>query len=453
MGKNEYQTGPRHGAARNGAGSSRRQGQSTARHGTGSRGTGASRPRREPLQDNYYYEEPPRGWQEGDSFQDISSYSSPAKRRADQRAMEEERAASRRRSSGRQSREISSGRPQKKRASWGKRIALTCLALVVLLGAGVVYLFGSLLSGLTMTTITSDPDALGIQTGVQSDPKIINVALFGLDAREEGETSRSDVVMILTVDKRHHTLKLTSILRDSEVYIDGYGWDKITHAYAYGGPELAIRTINQNFNLDIQDDVSVDFYQMADIVDAFGGVEMDLTAEEAAALNENLWNLEQETPGTVTYGDYIPSTDGTVQLVYGEYQAGTYHLTGNAAVAYARIRYIDSDDVRASRQQKVLSALLYQLKKKNIFQYPSLIRKVSSLCETSLDVGNMLGMAPILLGGLKLETLSIPGEEEQAYGAYLDSGAWVYEYDLTAASQHINRFIYEEESPYYTGAE
>ena len=58
--------------------------------------------------------------------------------------------------------------------------------------------------------------------------------------------------MVLSVDKRHHTLKLTSILRDSEVAIEGYGYDKITHAYAYGGPELAIKTINQNFNLDIQ---------------------------------------------------------------------------------------------------------------------------------------------------------------------------------------------------------
>ena len=101
----------------------------------------------------------------------------------------------------------------------------------------------------------------------------------------------------------------------------------------------------------------------------------------------------------------------------------------------------------------MLSALLHQLKRKSIFQYPSLIRKVSGLCETSLGVGDMLGMAPILFSGMKLDTLSIPGEEEQAYGAYLDSGAWVYEYDLTAASQHINRFIYEEGSPYYTGAE
>ncbi len=212
-----------------------------------------------------------------------------------------------------------------------------------------------MLSGLTMTSISKDSDSLGIQSGAFSDSRIVNIALFGLDAREDTDSGRSDVVMVLSVDKRHHTLKLTSILRDSEVAIEGYGYDKITHAYAYGGPELAIKTINQNFNLDIKNYVTVNFHQMADIVDAFGGVDMDLTAEEAAALNENLWNLEQETPGTVTYGDYIPSTDGTVQLVYGEYQAGTYHLTGNHAVAYARIRYIDSDDVRASRQQKVLS--------------------------------------------------------------------------------------------------
>ena len=82
------------------------------------------------------------------------------------------------------------------------------------------------------------------------------------------------------MDNRRGTLKLTSILRDSQVYIEGYGYDKATHAYAYGGPELAVRTLNQTFHLDITDYVTVNFGEMAQIVDAFGGVEISLTADE-----------------------------------------------------------------------------------------------------------------------------------------------------------------------------
>ena len=450
MGKNEYDNGPRHGAPRRSRGNSRASG-TNASSGS-SRSRSGTRPRREPLRDNYYYEEPSPGWKEGDGFQDISSYSSPAKRKADQRALEEERRAYNSRSSRSKNKSqdiYSSSRGGKKprKGSLGKKIAAVFLVLVLVVAGSMVYM----LSGLTMTSLTKDPDALGIQSGAMSDPQIVNIALFGLDSREESDTGRSDVLMVLSVDKRHHTLKLTSILRDSEVAIEGYGYDKITHAYAYGGPELAIKTVNENFNLDIKNYVTVNFYQMAEIVDAFGGVDLDLTADEVYQLNENLWNLSQESPGKITSKDFIPNVNGEIDLINGPYQDGSYHLNGNQAVAYARIRHIDSDNVRASRQQQVLSALLKSLKKKNIFQYPGLIRKVSTMCETSMNVGDMLGLMPILLGGLNLETLSIPGEEEQAYGATLDNGAWVYEYDLTAASQHINRFIYEEESPYYTG--
>ena len=250
MGTNDYQKGPRHGASRSGS--------------TGKRSSGASRPRREPLQDNYYYEAPPRGWKEGDAFQDISSYSSPAKRRADQKAMEEQRRSAQR-SGGRRpqksssqdiysnSRPVKKGRP--KRWGVGKTIVALVLVLVIAVGGSVAYM----LSGLTMTSIPKSDSALGIQAGAMSDAQITNIALFGLDSREDGNTGRSDVVMVLSVDRRHHALKLTSILRDSEVSIEGYGYDKITHAYAYGGPELAIKTLNQNFNLDIRNYVTVNF--------------------------------------------------------------------------------------------------------------------------------------------------------------------------------------------------
>ena len=155
MGTNDYQKGPRHGASQSGS--------------TGRRSSGASRPRREPLQDNYYYEAPPRGWKEGDAFQDISSYSSPEKRRADQKAMEDQRRSAQRASgrnagkSGKNSQDIySSSRPvRRKKGSIGKKIVAVLLVLVVVLAGSLVYM----LSGLTMTSISKDSGSLGIQSG------------------------------------------------------------------------------------------------------------------------------------------------------------------------------------------------------------------------------------------------------------------------------------------------
>lgn len=425
MGYRDYENTPRHSGNRSTRGDSRRpaSSRSSSRNRSSSRSS-TSRPRREELRDNYYYEEPPRNWREGDQFQDISSYSSPRKRREDQRTME-----SQRRSGGR-----------KKKGSLGRKIAVTFLVLLILIGGGLFYVFGYLLNGLTMTTITKDPAELGIQDGVMSDSKITNIALFGLDARENEDVGRSDALMILTVDQRHGKLKITSILRDSEVNIDGYGSDKITHAYAYGGPELAIKTLNQNYNLDIEDYVTVNFIQMAEIVDAFGGVEINVTDDEMTEINNNLAMQQAESAdANIVDSDYLS-------------QSGDLLLNGNQAVAYARIRHLDSDDVRASRQQEVLMGLVKRLKSKNILEYPNLIRKVMPMCETSLDFGDIMGMAPFMLTNFEMETMSIPGDEEQPYGAYNDAGAWVYRYDIAAASQHISRFIYEEDSPYYTGS-
>ena len=341
------------------------------RHSAAPREEQTSRRRREPLNDQYYYEEPPRGWS-GD-FEDISSYSSDRKRREDQRTLRQQQ-----RSTSQPPRKT-----KKKRGGAGRKAGLALLVVLVLVGAGCLYVFGFLLRGLTVTSISDDPSALGIQAGAFSDPQIQNIALFGVDAREEDDdTGRSDSLMILTVDKRHNKLKLTSILRDSEVQIEGYGSDKITHAYAYGGPELAIKTLNQNFYLDIQDYVTVNFFQMAKIVDAFGGVDLTITEDEMHEINNNLTALYLESEDfSLSDSDYL-------------HEYGEVHLTGKQAVAYARIRHLDSDNVRASRQQQVLEALVQSLKQKNPLEYLIIAPQILPMCETSLSFGDILPMAP-----------------------------------------------------------
>ena len=426
--------------------------------------------RREPLRDNYYYEQPPRHSREpmefedissssqgGGEFQDISSYSSDRQRQQDQRELRQasRQAASQSHPARSRGEQAWSGAPQgretprKPRKSAGRRVLSLALAVLVVALVGLAGAFLFVLSGLRVSPLSGD---LADGGSAYSDSRVKNIALFGVDARDDSNEGRSDVLAILTVDNRRGTLKLTSILRDSQVYIEGYGYDKATHAYAYGGPELAVRTVNQTFHLDITDYVTVNFGEMAQIVDAFGGVEIALTADEKREINRNLWNLSVETEGLIKGTDYLADANGqVVDLLGSTYSDSVELLNGNQAVAYGRIREIDSDDARVSRQQQVLQALVAQLKKKNIFQYPGLLREVATHCETSLGAGELLSLSPIVLRGLRLETLSIPGAEEAPSGSYTESGAWVYVYDTEQAAQHISRFIYEEDSPYWNG--
>ena len=380
---------------------------------------GKSNRRKEPLRDNYTYEEPARGEQ----FEDMESYSSTKQRKNDRKELE---------------------RQKKQKMSRGKKAAIIITVIVlVLAAAGAVayfYLFGYVLKDLTIEPITKDKAELGINSQVQTDTSIKNIALFGLDARDDEFEGRSDCIIILSIDNKHGKIKMASILRDSNVSMrmtDSYGNyyytdDKITHAYFFGGPELAVNTLNRNFSLDIEDYVTVNFIKMAEIIDACGGVRLNISYSEMLEINSNLdLQLNESIDANISYSDYL-------------YEDGDVLLNGNQAVAYARIRHLDSDDMRASRQQNVLKALLEQARGKSKLEYPELIRKLMPMCKTSLDFADIVSMVPIMLTDFKIETISIPGEEENPGGGLNSRGGWVYLYDLETAAQHINRFIYEE---------
>lgn len=356
-------------------------------------------------------------------------------------------------------------------------IAVFFCLLFILCGSGLVYVSTNLLANLTTTSIAKDNDSLGIDTeNIVMDSSIKNIALFGVDSRNGDFTGLSDVIMILSVDGVHGKLKLTSILRDSELSINGETLNgdyvnytaKINNAYRLGGPELAIRTLNRNFGLDIREYVTVNFANMAAIVDAFGGVDMELTAEEVGAINDNLWALSQEVEdqkerdmanGTYeeqTYSeikstDYFPDVNGEINIAYGEYEGGTYHLNGNQAVAYGRIRYVDSDWGRVERQQKVFSALVGKVTELSWSDYPSLIQQMMPYCETNLDLTDVMGLAPILLTDFTISSISVPNAdyETDLFSDYDSSDAYRMIYDATGAAQRISAFIYEESSPYW----
>ena len=199
--------------------------------------------------------------------------------------------------------------------------------------------------------------------------EIINIALFGLDTRDmDSNKGRSDAILVVTADTIHNKIKVTSFARDSYVYVEGYGNTKLTHAYIYGGPQLAIKTLNQNFGLNIKDFVTVNFSQLADIIDFLGGVTVNVTEDELEVMQayfEELNNIGVETESLTETGDVL--------------------LTGGQAVAYSRNRYTGSDVDRMNRQYEVLLAMAASAKNLKVTQYDDLVKMVLSESTTSFD--------------------------------------------------------------------
>ncbi len=318
--------------------------------------------------------------------------------------------------------EAEKGKEKKKKSRW-KKVLIGVLSALLVVAGGIFCAAWYFLGDLNIdTNFPKSDDELGVVSKEEQEDSITNIALYGIDSRTHDDQGHADATMILSVDKKHNKLKLISILRDTQVEIEGYGKAKITTSYWWGGAPLAIKTLNQNFDMNVRDYVRVNFDQLADLIDALGGVEIDVTQEELEEINFHMHGID----------------------IYDKdlYQTGMVTLNGDQAVSYARIRNVGTDMARADRQQEVLSAMLNKVKNMGVADYPSLIKQLSPLVTTSLDYGEMISLASILVNNPELETYTIPGEEENAWGGE-DNGAWVWKYDLEAAGEHIHRIIYE----------
>lgn len=289
-------------------------------------------------------------------------------------------------------------------------VLLIFFIFIGIVGLGMWYvsdLFNS------MDKINLNKDNLGVNESLDREYKEIrNIALFGIDTVEE--VGRSDSIIILTLDLIHEKIKITSIMRDSYVNIPGKGMDKINHAYAFGGPELSIRTINENFGLNIKDFIAVKMSSLKEIINKLGGVDIQLNNEE-------------------------------ITHIKGIDNPGVHSLNGEQALAYTRIRYAEGGDAkRTERHRTVINSIFENLKYTSISEYPALIKDFLPFVQTNLSPTDILDIytkfAKLMSNGM--EQYRIPSDEDMVDKKI--NGVYYLDFNKDAVYEKLKNYIFND---------
>ena len=271
---------------------------------------------------------------------------------------------------------------------------------------------------------------LSLTDGLPGDR--VNILLLGIDFLEDGQ-QRSDSMMIASVG--YNSIHLTSIMRDTMVDIPGYGRHKLNSAYSYGGAEMAMRVVNETFKLNITNYIVVDFSTMVDLVDAIGGVDVEIEDKELEHLNKYAYDTFKKINAVnpEKYGHYINSQPYT--------QGGNLHLNGLFATGYSRIRLIDTDFKRTQRQRRVLTAILEQVKGSiwNPLMYARLFQVYRDSVETNLSLAELISIGEKALVAGKIETERMPKDEY-----ILDDGSALHITDPQGNVVAMHNFLYGE---------
>ena len=320
-------------------------------------------------------------------------------------------------------------------------IIILSVLLVVLLGVGgyMYFYMNSLLDQVKQSPLSSQnlsPAALAKSLDIGKDaPKedatgVFNILLFGLDSRIKNEASRSDSIMIASLDTKNKTVKLSSIMRDTYLSIPGKADNRINAAYAIGGPELAIRTVNKNFNIDIKLYVTVDFFGLTDIIDKMGGVDINVNKNEIPFLNQSLAELN--------------TLDTKTPLAPNITKSGLQRLNGKQAVSYARIRHTGNGDFeRTERQRTVLTALFGKAKSQGISKVATLAAAVLPYVETNISKSEMLnfGIKVMSFGKTNLQQFRLPADG--TYKSKMIDGMAVLVPDIQKNMDLLHKFLFD----------
>lgn len=325
--------------------------------------------------------------------------------------------------------------PKKKKKPSGflKKFLRTILLIIIFLMA-TAFAVNAFFLGNVTSDLKGNLSKYGISDEAASfakQHKIVNVAVFGVDGRDDVEGDRTDTIMVATADYEHSKVKVASLMRDTYVYIDKkYGYDKLNAAYAYGGPDLALQTINQNFDTTITDYVTIDFIAMVSMVNAVGGVTVDIeTEEELDWVNEYLMDVNEKV---ATGSPFLEET-------------GSQVVDGSQALAYCRVRYVgDGDFDRTLRQRVVFEQVLSKALDLDLKQQYNLVMATLPYVETSLSTLEMFkyGANLALMPSKDIEQSRFPIDELISLDM-LDGVSYVIPNTLAENIEAFYQFVYE----------
>ena len=322
-------------------------------------------------------------------------------------------------------------RPRKKKTHLGRKIFCVILVLVLLFvgGAGA---YGYLRVQKILAAVDYQPLSQNqyiANSELASADYVKNILLIGVNAREgeEAEKTRSDTMMLVTIDTRNKQIKLTSFLRDMYLEIPGYREDKLNAAQSHGGTQLLVDTLEYNFKVDIDNYMLVSFDMFTAIVDELGGVNVEITDKEAKYINSK---------------DHMSRDDGFA--FPEELSGGMQHFTGAQALWYSRIRYLDSDFMRTQRQRKVITAIVKEAVGQSPFALLDMVEKVMPMVKTDLTEDEMMDLGLHALTYLKYDIVQMQVPLSDAYKSATRRGQSVLLPDMDKNRTAFKQFVFEK---------
>ena len=322
---------------------------------------------------------------------------------------------------------------KKKGISSNAKLAIALLVeLIVLVGMGVGYFFYYTNNKLDkIVHVELKKEDLAINEGANEAQKgFTTIALFGIDSRDMNsmmQGNRSDSIMIASINNDTKEVKIASVYRDSlfQVNDDGAVTTKVTNAYSYGGPELAVQTLNANLDLQIEDFMTVNFYALTLAIDDLGGVEINVREDELSVLNTC---ITEQVAMTGIYSD-------------GVFTTGEQLLNGTQATAWARIRSTDMGDItRTERQRTVISKMVAKAKNAGLGTVDKIIDDVFPNIATSLDKSELYDLVKNIFSYKFGDTVGFPFSYE--FVNHDSKGAIIVAADMATNVSALHKFLF-----------